>query len=135
MLAAVRCFQRTDPLSNFVVLQRRNSLEISAHNGGQVHRRGVVADLFHRCRQMRYRVILQWNRSMARGSSRDYIRSEEHTSELQSHRDLHSFPTRRSSDLSDVSSERIHFPISSSCSGAIPSKYLRTMVVRCTGAV
>src|ERR687894_201986 len=28
-------------------------------------------------------------------------RSEEHTSELQSHRDLHSFPTRRSSDLTD----------------------------------
>src|SRR5215211_1920509 len=28
-----------------------------------------------------------------------YARSEEHTSELQSHRDLHSFPTRRSSDL------------------------------------
>src|SRR5437773_1617616 len=26
-------------------------------------------------------------------------RSEEHTSELQSHHDLHSFPTRRSSDL------------------------------------
>src|SRR5882672_8543707 len=29
----------------------------------------------------------------------DVGRSEEHTSELQSHRDLHSFPTRRSSDL------------------------------------
>src|ERR671927_508184 len=29
----------------------------------------------------------------------DTSRSEEHTSELQSHRDLHSFPTRRSSDL------------------------------------
>src|SRR5476649_1171146 len=29
----------------------------------------------------------------------DGERSEEHTSELQSHRDLHSFPTRRSSDL------------------------------------
>src|SRR6476646_790040 len=29
----------------------------------------------------------------------DAKRSEEHTSELQSHRDLHSFPTRRSSDL------------------------------------
>src|SRR5476649_570549 len=29
----------------------------------------------------------------------DVLRSEEHTSELQSHRDLHSFPTRRSSDL------------------------------------
>src|SRR4030095_10572507 len=28
-----------------------------------------------------------------------FYRSEEHTSELQSHRDLHSFPTRRSSDL------------------------------------
>src|SRR5476649_2829430 len=28
-----------------------------------------------------------------------FDRSEEHTSELQSHRDLHSFPTRRSSDL------------------------------------
>src|ERR687894_165003 len=28
-------------------------------------------------------------------------RSEEHTSELQSHRDLHSFPTRRSSDLEE----------------------------------
>src|SRR5579875_3535193 len=30
-------------------------------------------------------------------------RSEEHTSELQSHSDLHSFPTRRSSDLSALS--------------------------------
>src|SRR5476649_2747126 len=30
-------------------------------------------------------------------------RSEEHTSELQSHRDLHSFPTRRSSDLANRS--------------------------------
>src|SRR5882672_439680 len=28
-----------------------------------------------------------------------HVRSEEHTSELQSHSDLHSFPTRRSSDL------------------------------------
>src|ERR687893_304327 len=32
-------------------------------------------------------------------SLRATCRSEEHTSELQSHRDLHSFPTRRSSDL------------------------------------
>src|SRR5882672_9268178 len=31
----------------------------------------------------------------------DRVRSEEHTSELQSHSDLHSFPTRRSSDLPD----------------------------------
>src|SRR5260221_571892 len=31
-----------------------------------------------------------------------HCRSEEHTSELQSHRDLHSFPTRRSSDLREI---------------------------------
>src|SRR5476649_465780 len=33
------------------------------------------------------------------GAAKKPGRSEEHTSELQSHRDLHSFPTRRSSDL------------------------------------
>src|SRR5476649_1490029 len=33
-------------------------------------------------------------------------RSEEHTSELQSHRDLHSFPTRRSSDLARLLPDR-----------------------------
>src|SRR4029453_8618958 len=38
------------------------------------------------------------------------MRSEEHTSELQSHRDLHSFPTRRSSDLTEISSvQRIRY--------------------------
>src|SRR5882672_1852565 len=35
-----------------------------------------------------------------------WIRSEEHTSELQSHSDLHSFPTRRSSDLRDACHRR-----------------------------
>src|SRR5476649_2213530 len=48
-------------------------------------------------------------------------RSEEHTSELQSHSDLHSFPTRRSSDLcmagrrrsSRGSSKNIRIPSSS----------------------
>src|SRR5918997_139354 len=47
-------------------------------------------------------------RGSRRGAAEDRLRgadggstgrSEEHTSELQSHRDLHSFPTRRSSDL------------------------------------
>src|SRR5476649_1897039 len=33
------------------------------------------------------------------GYAAAHPRSEEHTSELQSHSDLHSFPTRRSSDL------------------------------------
>src|SRR5476649_905492 len=40
--------------------------------------------------------ILGQNNDAVRSSFR---RSEEHTSELQSHSDLHSFPTRRSSDL------------------------------------
>src|SRR5476649_999657 len=35
------------------------------------------------------------------GTAPRNVRSEEHTSELQSHRDLHSFPTRRSSDLNE----------------------------------
>src|ERR671932_606181 len=34
------------------------------------------------------------------------VRSEEHTSALQSHRDLHSFPTRRSSDLVALALDR-----------------------------
>src|SRR5215204_82456 len=37
-------------------------------------------------------------------------RSEEHTSELQSHRDLHSFPTRRSSDLDASGFDRLDVP-------------------------
>src|SRR5579875_2628074 len=36
------------------------------------------------------------------GPARERARSEEHTSELQSHSDLHSFPTRRSSDLGSL---------------------------------
>src|SRR5476649_2570519 len=35
-------------------------------------------------------------------------RSEEHTSELQSHRDLHSFPTRRSSDLLELDLKKVN---------------------------
>src|SRR5215211_992372 len=38
-------------------------------------------------------------RSGSAAPTRMWCRSEEHTSELQSHSDLHSFPTRRSSDL------------------------------------
>src|SRR5476649_1080143 len=37
------------------------------------------------------------------GEQAEHDRSEEHTSELQSHSDLHSFPTRRSSDLTGSS--------------------------------
>src|SRR5882672_9696263 len=53
------------------------------------HHRRLIALTFH---------------EIAAGDDRQTLRaevrrSEEHTSELQSHRDLHSFPTRRSSDL------------------------------------
>src|SRR5882672_9024551 len=44
------------------------------------------------------------SRNHSFGWQAEEARSEEHTSELQSHSDLHSFPTRRSSDLSDGSS-------------------------------
>src|SRR5215204_3498166 len=43
-------------------------------------------------------------------------RSEEHTSELQSHRDLHSFPTRRSSDLDRPGGGSL-YPVQASESG------------------
>src|ERR1044072_7495616 len=46
----------------------------------------------------------QFNATDDRRSASPHRRSEEHTSELQSHRYLHSFPTRRSSDL-DLESE------------------------------
>src|ERR1044072_6957205 len=49
------------------------------------------------------RVVLDWRRGCEICVvMRYHARSEEHTSELQSHRDLHSFPTRRSSDLERV---------------------------------
>src|SRR5476649_1215191 len=51
-------------------------------------------------------------------------RSEEHTSELQSHRDLHSFPTRRSSDL------RYHRRTPKICAVSIPRRWPRRMVDR-----
>src|SRR5476649_2129395 len=38
-------------------------------------------------------------------------RSEEHTSELQSHSDLHSFPTRRSSDLAGAGVPPVPFVV------------------------
>src|SRR5215211_4583759 len=49
------------------------------------------------------------------------LRSEEHTSELQSHSDLHSFPTRRSSDLfSRFQSTRSSIPSRSACNRKPP---------------
>src|SRR5476649_2725281 len=53
----------------------------------------------------RVRDIRGWRNVERRYGIRECRRSEEHTSELQSHRDLHSFPTRRSSDLSSNAPE------------------------------
>src|ERR671927_435498 len=46
-----------------------------------------------------HQVLLRLRHQPGRLVVRRVDRSEEHTSELQSHRDLHSVPTRRSSDL------------------------------------
>src|SRR5476649_2174206 len=54
-------------------------------------------------------MIIAWqtiNAVRRPGSKHFTRRSEEHTSELQSHRDLHSFPTRRSSDLAEARHRR-----------------------------
>src|SRR5476649_324817 len=50
-------------------------------------------------RRIRTTELVDDGRTIGAESDGNYARSEEHTSELQSHRDLHSFPTRRSSDL------------------------------------
>src|SRR5215204_3973252 len=44
-------------------------------------------------------------RDLTRSGHASWSRSEEHTSELQSHSDLHSFPTRRSSDRRPAAAE------------------------------
>src|SRR5947207_2723286 len=59
------------------------------------------------------------------------MRSEEHTSELQSHSDLHSFPTRRSSDLSmsepEARGPEEHDPLRAAASALASSPLLATM--------
>src|SRR5882672_2898796 len=55
----------------------------------------------------RQRFLLLRCTSIFRCIRRTHPRSEEHTSELQSHSDLHSFPTRRSSDLTHLPSANL----------------------------
>src|SRR5476649_316626 len=52
------------------------------------------------------------------------LRSEEHTSELQSHRDLHSFPTRRSSDLQYAEPARTRSPAGSPAGWRCPCRHM-----------
>src|SRR5476649_2385887 len=62
----------------------------------------------------RFKAIVRLHDEIARHLPGERRRSEEHTSELQSHRDLHSFPTRRSSDLNH--SDRRRLPCGDSAS-------------------
>src|SRR5882672_10059706 len=56
-----------------------------------------------------YEVVPAYSKRPFRLAEHLARRSEEHTSELQSHSDLHSFPTRRSSDLKDSGARpRLH---------------------------
>src|SRR5476649_2291970 len=59
----------------------------------------VNGTIGHCVEGMGLRLIDLAGNDVPRGQEGEIARSEEHTSELQSHRDLHSFPTRRSSDL------------------------------------
>src|SRR5882672_8852164 len=63
-----------------------------------------------------------WFQGTSQNAMRE--RSEEHTSELQSHSDLHSFPTRRSSDL--FRSHRRDFGISG---GVLSWRFERYLLV------
>src|SRR5476649_2059455 len=71
-------------------LSLHDALPIYGYVAQEVHGRGLRFE--EGSRRSSHAVLQQL-------SSAVLHRSEEHTSELQSHRDLHSFPTRRSSDL------------------------------------
>src|SRR5476649_1657708 len=59
---------------------------------------GLLAEMTHALRRENAQ-LRKDNIALSADNAMYVQRSEEHTSELQSHRDLHSFPTRRSSDL------------------------------------
>src|SRR5476649_2899447 len=71
-------------------LSLHDALPISA---GDVVRMDAIVNV------TRNSTLLDALEEMTKQTNATWYRSEEHTSELQSHRDLHSFPTRRSSDL------------------------------------
>jgi len=58
-----------------------------------------ITNLTHKIDRLLTNKLFEISSQTRRSATREDARSEEHTSELQSHRDLHSFPTRRSSDL------------------------------------
>src|SRR5476649_1797664 len=72
---------------------------LSLHDALPIYQRQIAGRLFDRIQISALHVFDDGEFERLRVGRLDH-RSEEHTSELQSHRDLHSFPTRRSSDLS-----------------------------------
>ena len=65
VLAAIRRIERTNPFADFVVLQRRDSFEISAHNRREMHGSGVIADFGDGRRQMHHGIVFQRDRRVA----------------------------------------------------------------------
>ena len=78
MLTAVGGFQRLHPLSDVVIFHRRESLEVSADNGSETHRRRIISNLPDRRRQVYHRIVLRRLRSMPRNSSRDHGNVKSH---------------------------------------------------------
>ena len=72
MLTAIRSFHRPNPLANLVILQRRQPLEVSAHNRREVHRCRIIPDFFDRRRQVYHGIVLGRLRSMPRSPPRDH---------------------------------------------------------------
>src|SRR6476646_7134611 len=88
---------------------------LSLHDALPISSKGVV-HIFPQIRSKWARKLGHLRRKVPIHPRQHEGRSEEHTSELQSHRDLHSFPTRRSSDLLQRCSA--HFPADTQQMGA-----------------
>src|SRR5215218_7137123 len=71
---------------------------LSLHDALPIYQHGLHGEVAPRAEEPRNR-LAEPSDGLDVDSRGEPPRSEEHTSELQSHRDLHSFPTRRSSDL------------------------------------
>src|ERR1044072_4054643 len=93
-----RCFVALDRKSTRLNSSHTEIYTLSLHDALPIYH-SDRGDLTQRASQHRNSTTQRSRDPRCHGSLLRCVRSEEHTSELQSHRDLHSFPTRRSSDL------------------------------------